>query len=88
MFRKLALAAILAAAAFPALAETAVTVNLAGLDAKAAHAAILHAAQVACRAELSDQSDTIRFYTRPACIQSAATTAEAKYLSMRGLASR
>jgi hypothetical protein len=40
-------------------------VKVAGLDAKAAHAAILQAAQAACRAELADQSSIVRAYTQP-----------------------
>jgi hypothetical protein len=88
MFRKLVLAAAFAAIAIPAAAETTVTVKVAGLDAKAAHAAILQAAQVACRAELADQSSIVRSYTQPDCIRSAVATAETKYADMRGLATR
>ena len=88
MFRTLAFAAALGALALPAVAGTAVTVNVIGLDSKAAHAVIYHAAQQVCRAELSDESQLVQFYKRPACISSAVTTAEAKLASMRGLASR
>jgi hypothetical protein len=88
MFRKFALAATIAAFAVPAFAGTAVTVNVAGLDAKAAHTVILQAAEKACRAELADQSTAVKFYTHAECIDSAVNEAEAKYASMRGLASR
>ena len=88
MFRKLALAAAVAAFAVPAFAGTAVTVNVAGLDAKAAHAVILQAAQKACRSELADQSALVRFYTHSECITDTVNEAEAKFASMRGLASR
>ena len=88
MFRKLALAAAVAAFAVPAFAGTAVTVNVAGLDAKAAHAVILQAAQKACRAELADQSMLVRFYVHSECITDTVNEAEAKFASMRGLASR
>jgi hypothetical protein len=88
MFRTLVLAAALGALALPAVAGTAVTVNVVGLDGKAAHAVIYHAAQQACRVELSDETQQVQFYNRPACISSAVTTAEAKLASLRGLASR
>ena len=88
MFRKLVLAAAFAAIAIPAAAETTVRVNVAGLDAKAAHTVILQAAQVACRTELAEQSSLIRSYTQPDCIRSAVATAETKYADMRGLATR
>jgi hypothetical protein len=88
MFRKLALAVALAAIALPAAAHTEVKVSLAGLDAKAAHAVILQAAQAACRAELADQSSLVQFYARPDCIDAAVAKAETSYSSMRGLAAR
>jgi len=88
MFRTLALAAALGALALPAFASTAVTVNVVGLDSKAAHTVIYHAAQQACRVELADESQQVQFYNRPACISSAIATAEAKLASLRGLASR
>jgi len=88
MFRKLVLAAAFAAIAIPAAAETTVTVKVAGLDAKAAHAVILQAAQAACREELAGQSSLVQFYTRPDCINSAVAKAETTYSNMRGLASR
>jgi UrcA family protein len=88
MIRKIALAAAIAAFAVPAFADSQVTVNVAGLDAKAAHAVIVQAAQKACRAELADQSTLVQFYTHSECITSTVNQAEAKFASMRGLASR
>jgi hypothetical protein len=88
MFRTLTLAAALAALALPAAAATTVTVNVVGMDSKAAHDVIVHAAQQACATELSGETDLVRFYARPTCISEAVTTAEAKLASMRGLASR
>jgi hypothetical protein len=88
MIRKLAITAAIAAFAVPAFAGTQVTVKVAGLDAKSAHTAIVHAAQKACRAELADQTTLVQFYTHADCITGAVNTAEAKYASMRGMASR
>jgi hypothetical protein len=88
MFRKLTLAAAFAAIALPAAAHTEVKVSVAGLDAKAAHAVIVQAAQAACRAELADQSALVQFYTRPGCIDAAVAKAETSYSNMRGLAAR
>jgi len=88
MFRKLALAATIAAFAAPAFAGTAVTINVAVLDAKAAHAMIVKAAQQACQAELADQSTLVKFYTHGECVSDTVNQAEAKYASMRGLATR
>jgi hypothetical protein len=88
MFRTLALAAVLGSMALPALADTKVTVNVVGLDSKAAHTVIYRAAQEACRGELSDESQLVQFYNRPSCITHAVATAEAKLATMRGLASR
>jgi hypothetical protein len=88
MFRKFALAATVAAFALPAFAGTEVTVNVAGLDAKAAHVVIVQAAQKACRAALADQSTLVKFYTHAECINDSVNQAEAKFASMRGLASR
>jgi hypothetical protein len=88
MIRKLAITAAIAAFAVPAFAGTQVTVNVAGLDAKSAHVAIVQAAQKACRTELADESSLVRFYTHSDCVTAAVTTAEAKYASMRGMASR
>jgi hypothetical protein len=88
MHRKIFLAAALVAAAAPAFADTAVKVNLAGMDAKAAHAAIQRAATVACRIELANESSLVRFYNNPTCVQDTVAAAETKYAAMRGLASR
>jgi hypothetical protein len=88
MFRKLVLAAAFAAIALPAAAHTEVKVSLVGLDAKAAHAAIVQAAQAACREELAGESTLVQFYTRPDCVNTAVAKAETTYSNMRGLASR
>jgi hypothetical protein len=88
MFRKLSLAAVLAAVAFPAFADTTVKVNVAGLDAKAAHALIYRAAQEACRIELSGETSLVQFYNRPICLRAAIAKAETDYSAMQGLASR
>jgi hypothetical protein len=88
MSRKLILAAAFTAFAVPALADTAVKVNVTGLDAKSAHAAIVQAAQTACRQELADQSDLVRYYNRPTCIEHAVQHAESAYAAMHGMASR
>ena len=88
MFRKFALAAAFAAIALPAAAHTEVKVNVAGLDAKAAHAAIVQAAQAACREEMAGQTSLVQFYNRPDCINAAVAKAETTYSNMRGLASR
>jgi hypothetical protein len=88
MFRTIALAAILGAVALPALAATQVTVNVSGLDARAAHAVIFHAAQTACRTELAGDSSLLRSYEWSDCIHDAVSTAETKLATMRGLASR
>ena len=88
MFRTLALAAALGAVAVPALAATQVTVNVTGLDAKAAHAVIYHAAQAACRTELADQSVLVRSYAWSDCVHDAVAGAETKLATLRGIASR
>ena len=88
MFCKLAAAAMLAAIALPAAAHTAIKVNVAGMDAKAVHDAIVQAAQTACRAELADQSTLVQFYDRAGCIDAAVAKAETTYSNSRGLASR
>jgi len=88
MIRKIVLAAAVAALAAPAFADTAVTVNLTGLNAKTAHEVIYHAAQKACRLEMVGDSDLVAFYARPTCLDRTIARAEAKYAAMRGLASR
>ena len=77
MLRSLAIAAAFAAVALPAAAAS-VTVNIAGLDASAAHAKIERAAEQACRVALSDQSPIEQYYNHDACITEAVSTTEAK----------
>jgi UrcA family protein len=77
MFRTLAIAAVLGAMAVPASAAS-VKVNIAGLDAKAAHAKIVHAAEEACSAALME-SATVRYYEMTPCVNDAVAEAEAKY---------
>jgi len=77
MVRTLLLATALGALALPAFAETSVKVDITGLDAKAAHTAILRGAQTACRVELNDESDLELFYDRPDCLNEAIDRAEA-----------
>lgn len=88
MFRTIALAAALGAVALPAFAATHVTVNVSGLDAKAAHAVIFHAAQAACRTELADESALVRTYAWSDCLHDAIAGAETKLATLRGFASR
>ena len=77
MFRTLAIAAVLsAAAAMPAAAATSVTVNVNGQDAKAAHATIVHAAKNACRAELRDASTFEQYYLWSDCLNTAVARAQ------------
>ena len=77
MFRALVLAAALGALAVPASAES-VKVNVTGLDAKAAHAKIVHAAVQACTAALADSAMDF-FYEMPTCVADTVADAEAKY---------
>ena len=79
MFRTIAIAAVVGALALPAGAAS-VKVNIAGLDAKAAHAAIVHAAAAACSATLQD-SPVVRYYEMSPCIDDAVAAAEAKFAS-------
>ena len=88
MFRTIVLAAALGAVALPAFAATAVTINVAGLDAKSTQAAIFHAAQAACRTELATETDLVRHYVWADCVHDAVAGADAKLASMGGLASR
>jgi UrcA family protein len=76
MYRKLILAAAVAALAAPALAQTTVKVSVAGLDAKAARARIWNAAKVACRAEQAGLPDALKVYTYMPCVEKAAANAE------------
>ena len=77
MFRTIAVAAVLGSLALPAGAAS-VKVNVAGLDAKTAHAQIVRAAQTACSAALQD-SPTVRYYEMSPCIDDAVAAAEAKF---------
>ena len=77
MFRTIAVAATIGALALPACAAS-VTVNIAGLDAKAAHARIVRAAEAACSAALQD-SAIVRYYEMTPCIDDAVAAAEAKF---------
>jgi UrcA family protein len=77
MFRALAIAAAVSAAALPAAAES-VTVNVNGLDAKAAHAKIVRAAEQACSAVLQDGA-VVRYYEMSLCVSDAVAAAEAKF---------
>jgi len=78
MLRTTLIAAALAAVSLPAVAATSVTVNLAGLDAKAAHATIVHAAKTACQIELRDSSLFQWYYLRKDCVDTAVARAESK----------
>jgi hypothetical protein len=75
MYRTLALAAALGALAVPAAADSVVKVNIAGLDANAARAKIVKAAQSACRIELRDEPSFDQYYELPVCIGDAVTSA-------------
>jgi hypothetical protein len=77
MFRTLAIVAALSAAALPAAAES-VTVNIAGLDAKTAHAKIVRAAEQACGAVLQSEDAVVRYYGMPSCVSDAVSATEAK----------
>jgi hypothetical protein len=77
MSRILVLAAVMGAFAVPASAAS-VTVNIAGLDAKSAHAKIVRAAEEACSVVLRD-SQIARYYEMPPCVDDAVAAAEAKY---------
>jgi len=88
MIRKLMMAVAVAGVAAPAFAGTQVVVDVSRLQPAAAHAAILRAAQSACFAALQDESATVQYYVRPDCVERTVATAEAKYATMRGLASR
>jgi UrcA family protein len=84
MYRTLVLASALGALALPAAAATTLKVNIAGLDAKAAHAKIVRAAEMACTTELSDASPYEQVYARTACVRDAVAEAEAKIASAGG----
>lgn len=76
MIRILSIAALGAALALPAAAETTVKVDVTGLDAPAAHARILRAAKAACRIELRNSSTFEQYYQQPGCINEAVAHAE------------
>jgi hypothetical protein len=88
MFRKLMLAAVMAAAAAPALAAPQVTIKVDRMDPQAVHIAINHAAQQACSQALSNETTLVQFYTHADCIRATVADAETRYAAMRGLASR
>jgi hypothetical protein len=77
--RSIALAATLSALALPAAAQS-VKVNVAGLDAKAAHTQIVKAAQEVCSA--ANAAETLRYYTMAACVDDTITATEAKVASL------
>lgn len=81
MFRTLsiaALGAVLAAAALPAVADTTVKVDVAGLTAPAAHAKILAAAKAACRVELRNSTTFEQYYQWTGCINDAVANAQSQ----------
>jgi len=73
--RTLALAAVLGALALPAAAAS-IKVNVAGLDAKTAHAKIVRAAEAACSSALADE--TLRYYSMASCIDETVAATQAK----------
>ena len=77
MLKSLVIAAALAATAAPTFAAS-VTVNISGLDAKAAHAKIERAAEDACRVAMSEESPVAQYYDHAACVSEAVSTAETK----------
>ncbi len=88
MYRKLILAAAIAAVAAPAFAQTTVKVNVAGLDAKAAQARIWEAAKAACRTEQAGLPDALKAYTYMPCVEKAAAAAMPAVVADRDTASR
>ncbi len=83
MLRTLVLAAALGAMALPAAAATTVTINVNGLDGKAAHAVITRAAKDACQVELRGSSPFAQYYLRADCINTAVADAEARLRTTR-----
>jgi hypothetical protein len=75
-FRTLVLTAALGALALPAAAAS-VKVNIAGLDAKTAHAKIVRAAETACSLSLADE--TLRYYSINSCVDEVVAATEAKF---------
>ncbi len=76
MLRILALSLAGASLALPAAAETSLRINVAGLDAPSAHAAIVRAARAACQIELRESSTFEQHYHRLDCIEGAVARAE------------
>lgn len=77
MFRTALLSAAVAVLALPVAAQTLVKVNVNGLDAKAAHEAILRAAKEACAVELRNSSPLGQYYGHLDCVNAAVANAEA-----------
>ena len=75
-FRALALATALGALSLPAAAAS-VKVNIAGLDAKTAHARIVNAAGTVCSAALIDQP--LRYFVIDSCIHETVAATEARF---------
>jgi hypothetical protein len=86
MFRTLSItavgAALCAALAMPAAAETSIKVDVAGLPAPQAHARIVQAAAAACRTELKDTSTFDHYYWFPECVDEAVTQANVQLKAM------
>ena len=80
MYRSLVLAVAACAMALPAAAAS-VKINVAGLDSKAAHEKIVHAAEAVCSAELSSESALSRFYQQSDCVDATVAATEAKLVN-------
>jgi len=78
MLRTLSIAALGAALALPAAAETTVKVDVAGLDGPAAHARILQAAKAACKVEMRNSTTFEQYYQWTGCINDAVAGAESQ----------
>lgn len=89
MFRTLSItaagAALCAALALPAAAETSIKVDVGGLPTPEAHAKIIQAAAAACRAELKETSTFDQYYWFPECVDEAVTHAN---LQLKAMAAR
>jgi hypothetical protein len=87
MLRTLSLAALGAALgaalALPAVAETTLKVDVTGLDAPAAHARILKAAKAACRVELRNATQFEQYTQWNGCINDAVAHAESELRSQQ-----
>jgi UrcA family protein len=86
MLRTLSLAALAAALALPAAAETTVKVDVTGLDAPATHARIVKAAKAACRVELRNSTSFDQYIQWNGCINDAVAHAEADLKSQQASA--